>query len=87
MSGLVRTRHQLAGTLGHFLLPRTEGIGLHGLRLLQRGRGVRLCLLRILCSRVNPGSQSPPSWPQVSALRPPPGSSVPGLVFVKQRFS
>lgn len=68
MSGLVLSRHQLARTLGRFLLPRTEGVGLHGLRLLQRGRGVRLCLLWILCSRVNPGSQSPPSWPLLSAL-------------------
>ena len=35
---------------------------------LQRGRGVKLCLLQSLCSRVNPGSRSPPSWPLPSAL-------------------
>lgn len=59
-------------------LPRTEGIGLHGLRLLQRGRGVRLCLLRILCSRVNPGSQSPPSWPWYPCPPPSAGKLSPG---------
>lgn len=35
---------------------------------LQRCRGVRLCLLQRLCSRVNLGSRSPPSWPLPSTL-------------------
>ena len=86
MSGLALSRHQPAGTLASSFFRRNRaGWTTWPEAQFQGGRGVRPCLLWSLCSRVDPGLRVPTEL--APALCPPPGSSVPGLVFVKQRFS
>lgn len=86
VSGLAPSRHQPAGTLGSSFSRRNRvGWTTWPEAQLRRGRGVRPCLLRGLCSRVDPGFRGPTEL--APALCPPPRSSVPGLVFVKQCFS
>lgn len=68
-----------------FLLPRTEGVALHGLRLSYSvAVGSDFASSRA-CAQGEPGLTV--TTELAPALCPPPGSSTPGLVFVKQRFS